>query len=68
LAAFGIVTVDREGVLSRMQRRERLGTDPPLVVFHGESFGLGGDDAVDVDLAVLVVMKAELQVLDFGRR
>src|SRR5437762_1340516 len=61
LSATGLVTVDRQGVLARLERG--LGGRKHLddIVFGSESLRPSGEDTVEIDLRILIVMDPELE-------
>src|SRR5262249_41789452 len=68
LPARRLLAVDRDEVLAGLEGRPGLGADRHLLVIGDEARHLGGQDAVEVNLRVLVVVQEELQVRERALR
>ena len=65
LPTRGLLAVHRQDMLARLENLPRLRLDLHRLVIRHIAGDLGGQDAIEVNLSVLVMMQAELQSLHF---
>src|SRR5262249_54514137 len=64
LAARGLVTMNRDYVPARLERANRFRGDIEIVVVPDPTLGLGGEDTVEVDLGVFVVVHGQAHFVE----